>query len=479
MRPDGLPPGSCRDLTSPPVTPAEVGERFRAARRRDTIANALRLPFYQDLWSAQAGADQLELSELATFGKGDYIERFHLFWTEDLLRSTDLWANHTSGTTGSPTYRYRTQAEVEYAERFLARRRERRGVTGEERVVLSALSGSRSHGNALRAPGGGDVVVLPDTALTSPEELADWVTRPHLLRGRSRRATAMVAEQSILERATSGLHVLGWPEHSVTALSSCGTYARPYVRERMEALWSATVVEVFSASEVFGGAVRCRRCGWFHPHPYVQYDAVSLTGAEPVTEGLGLLVLSELFPLTQGQPFVRYRTGDLVEVGPAECPVDRFAFRFLGRMPDQRGPMPAAIGWELVPVLGEGWSQVPLLRPSELIASLDVLPNVVRRPVLGSTDDPAGIGVPGVRVRLISGPIPELRVSIAVGPPHGQATARAITAAVQDRQPELARAVANGVITLSVGIVDALDALEAADPPGSYTPTQANGGSPP
>lgn len=84
---------------------------------------------------------------------------------------------------------------------------------------------------------------------------------------------------------------------------------------------------------------------------------------EPVREGVGRLVVSTLYPLSQAQPVIRYDTGDIV-ASEGRCPVSgRQAFEFLGRRAD--------IVW-----LREGDVYRPLLTPSALNDVLDSAPEV-------------------------------------------------------------------------------------------------------
>ena len=99
-------------------------------------------------------------------------------------------------------------------------------------------------------------------------------------------------------------------------------------------------------SEVAGSTCHeCPGCGYFHARPIVVPEVVSPSApGEIVHKGRGELLLTALAPFQAYQPLIRYRTGDVVEVGPA-CPlVDDLGFRPVGRLTDRS----AGTGWAAV-----------------------------------------------------------------------------------------------------------------------------------
>jgi hypothetical protein len=77
--------------------------------------------------------------------------------------------------------------------------------------------------------------------------------------------------------------------------------------------FGARLIERFSLSEIFGGATLRADLDAFVLDPYVVGEIVDEDG-RPVAAGeAGELVMTELYPLVQMQPLIRYRTGDVVQ----------------------------------------------------------------------------------------------------------------------------------------------------------------------
>lgn len=179
-----------------------------------------------------------------------------------------------------------------------------------------------------------------------------------------------------------------------------GGRVNPTVAELVTSAFPHAVqVERYSLSEVLGGASRVT------PSPYLRLDGhvigeVLDADGSPTPPGVpGDLVLTELFPLVQIQPLIRYRTGDVVEAaGEGDLHLD--GFRWWGRAGDC---FPNAGGW--------------MLRRSLLMDWLCEQPSVARavhRPLLrslGSTD----VSEPCAVARWIHGTT-ELIVCLRVNP---------------------------------------------------------------
>jgi hypothetical protein len=99
---------------------------------------------------------------------------------------------------------------------------------------------------------------------------------------------------------------------------------------------------------------------------------------QPIDRGVGVLLLTALYPFTQQMPLVRYFTGDLVEVvEPASAPGGLQA-RYLGRL--TRSVIDAS-GADVQPLLLSG----PLYETLEAVADLAITPRF--------TDLAAGCGL--------------------------------------------------------------------------------------
>lgn len=127
-------------------------------------------------------------------------------------------------------------------------------------------------------------------------------------------------------------------------------------RNVLEEVFRAPLLNVYGVSEIAGAAgAQCGSCGGFHMPPFVIPEVVAPDDDHRVVErGVGELVLTSLYPFTQLQPLIRYRTGDLVEILPPCGSVLDVGFLPVGRVsnsivsPDSGVLLPAAILYEAV-----------------------------------------------------------------------------------------------------------------------------------
>ena len=142
----------------------------------------------------------------------------------------------------------------------------------------------------------------------------------------------------------------------VAFLLTNGQYISTTWRRRYAEYWGAAVVDRFALSEAFGGATEDPSTGWYLFDPCCFPEVVALDTRQPISEGLGELLLTTLYPFQQGLPLIRYATGDLVAVtGRHPRSAGHPAIRPLGRLfhailPDDRGMplVPAAVGAEVI-----------------------------------------------------------------------------------------------------------------------------------
>ncbi len=193
-------------------------------------------------------------------------------------------------------------------------------------------------------------------------------------------------------------------------------------RRRLARAWNATLWDNYSLSEIPAVATTCDRCGALH------FDdmPVLLELIDPLTEKVAPgpvaeLVLTTLLPDVTGFPFLRYRTGDLVELSAARC--ERGAgFFVLGRAADAVLAMGAA-GTEV-------W-----LSPRGLLDALDDEPAVDRHPVI---HEQRGVVRPGVlgspRATVVrAGDAVTLRVAVRAPFDEDAAEVAALAARVRSR----------------------------------------------
>ena len=98
-------------------------------------------------------------------------------------------------------------------------------------------------------------------------------------------------------------------------------------------VWNAELWDNFSLSEFSTSALECPDCGHHHwLSPPIIHEVLDAVSHAPIDRGVGELTLTSLHPFVQAMPLIRYRTGDLVEIGPRCSVVGSRGFTPLGRI---------------------------------------------------------------------------------------------------------------------------------------------------
>lgn len=105
----------------------------------------------------------------------------------------------------------------------------------------------------------------------------------------------------------------------------------PETRERIEALWGASIYDYYGLSDIFGScAGMCEEKDGLHwAEDHILVEVLDQQSGEPVAEGgRGELVLTTL--KKSARPMVRFRTGDIVSFTSEPCNCGRTSIRMLG-----------------------------------------------------------------------------------------------------------------------------------------------------
>ncbi len=125
----------------------------------------------------------------------------------------------------------------------------------------------------------------------------------------------------VARRGISGLQL--------KAVFGTGDYITPRWRSYCERVFGAPYIECYANTETMGVASRCMECGSYHFSYHVVPEVVDMQTLEPIQEGRGYLVLTNLYPFRQMQLLIRYNTEDIVDI--KHCPDSRLAFEMCGR----------------------------------------------------------------------------------------------------------------------------------------------------
>ncbi|HLO76559.1 MAG TPA: phenylacetate--CoA ligase [Magnetospirillum sp.] len=105
----------------------------------------------------------------------------------------------------------------------------------------------------------------------------------------------------------------------------------PETRDRIEALWGASVYDYYGLSDIFGAcAGMCEEKHGLHwAEDHILVEVIDPATGEPVAEGeRGEMVLTTL--KKRARPLIRFRTGDIVSFTSEPCRCGRTSQRLLG-----------------------------------------------------------------------------------------------------------------------------------------------------
>ncbi len=219
----------------------------------------------------------------------------------------------------------------------------------------------------------------------------------------------------------------------VKEIGTTGFRLSPHWRRVVESAWRATLYDNYSLSEFSTPAFECKACGFNHwQSPPLIAEVVDAFTREPLQEGIGVLVLTGLYPFVQGLPLLRYWTGDLVELGPPCGPEGERGVRCLGRLSQA--------------LVRPGRSHPVLVAPQDVYDFLDGRPEVARQPhpceTLGLVRS-SEIGIVKYDLELLQGPTltpqvtVELRFDPRIFPEAGRRLGEELAAFLLARSPAL------------------------------------------
>ncbi len=122
-------------------------------------------------------------------------------------------------------------------------------------------------------------------------------------------------------------------DYHINKVALTGRYLSENIRTFLEGHWNALITDSYRRSEfAVNGTIMSEHPGYQHfVLPISIPEVVHPITLEPLETGLGVLVLTSLYPFAQRQLLLRYWTGDLVYRGP-KSDNDDVTFKLKGRM---------------------------------------------------------------------------------------------------------------------------------------------------
>lgn len=310
-----------------------------------------RSPYYRERFGAAADRVKSvdDLYRLPVLRRDDVLAHHSELLCE---RVQPARVQYTTGTTGKRLFLYRSPAEQAFISDFFSRVTHCTAI-GQSRPLFLSLT-TNYHGDPTAVPGFAYVLTAGAIDRTQASQARAILERRFDFPGVDPYVTAIVGGDLMIKALTAYLMSEGVDPAStaVRHLIFTGGYVSTSRKHLLSELWDASVHDRYSLSEVFGGAAETQVGGPWAFDSYVIPEAVHPRTMEPIRDGIGLLVLTGLYPFMQMMPMVRYDTGDLVEiVEDREHLAPDLQVRFLGRL---RRSIIDDTGDRVVPLLVSG-----------------------------------------------------------------------------------------------------------------------------
>lgn len=294
-----------------------IGETLRWARDRS--------PFYAQSFNH---LDFRNVWTVESLSKVPILTREKVREAGESILCTGLHISHlqnTSGTSGEPLLLYRSIEETQFIRAFFSEV----NASSEDCLPLVLNLTVPHHGTGTPIPS--RVCVLESGV--ADQELLDHtllvLRKAFHLPGVGERVIALSGSHSQMLALTNYCIEQGIDSSSfqIRYLHITGQHLTSRWKQVLEHFWNAKVIDRYSLSEIFGGATYCQYCSGFHFDPLVIPELVRIDQHTSMTNGVGMLLLTTLYPFVQMQPLIRYATGDVFEVTETSCPTRSFYFK--------------------------------------------------------------------------------------------------------------------------------------------------------
>jgi phenylacetate-coenzyme A ligase PaaK-like adenylate-forming protein len=340
-------------------------EVFRDRLLRETVAWCIdHSSFYRDRF----GVVGTEFSGL------EDLERLPILFREDAANNTDAMlcssgppacVQYTTGTTGTFFQLYRSQAEVSDIGRFFSHLIATNDGLEQDRPLCLALA-SAYHGTPTPVPTRAYILSAGVYDRTQASQARRILEHSYRFPNVERRVSMLVGGDILIKALTGYLMADGFDftNSGIRTIIMTGGHMSAARKHLLARTWNARVIDRYSMSEIFGGAVECEIGGAWTFDAEVIPEVVHPRTLRAMRTGIGVLVLTGLYPFVQMMPMIRYYTGDLVEiVDSPETGAPDLLVRFVGR--ERRS---------ILDVTGEGIT--PLLLAAPLNEIIEAIPDV-------------------------------------------------------------------------------------------------------
>lgn len=292
-----------------------------------------RSPFYRERF-ADAGevAGTGDLHRLPVLFRQDVVDNHATLRCDASLPSA---VQYTTGTTGKFLQLYRSAAEQAFIWEFFSARLQasagaRQGLRPLHMNLVNAY-----HGTLLNMPSRAYVLSVGTFDRAQVSQAQGVLEHTYDLPGVEPRVSVITGTERMVMALTAYLISVGFDlaGSSVRTIALFGGHVPASRKHLLARHWHAQIRDQYSLTEMFGGARECGVGGPWVFDPHVVPEVVHPRTLEPVSEGIGVLLLTGLYPFVQQMPLVRYFTGDLVDIVAGPDEPAGLQVRYVGRLP--------------------------------------------------------------------------------------------------------------------------------------------------
>ncbi len=275
------------------------------------MQHAKQAPFYAKLWRDHDvdSITEASFAELPIVTKAEISAAGRSAQVRDGEVCDEIF---TSGTTSTPFVSAKSHSEQRFIADFYKRFYE--GFDLSERPRALQFN-NPYHGGSISVPSPVHMHRLGVYDRGSFAYARQLLTEPQDDHGVAADVTVLVGLERILRAFAidTAAQIGSGLETKLTSIVTYAQYLSSHSRKLIEDAFGAPVRDRYGLSEIFGGASQAK-CGWYFFDPSVWPEVVCPQSGRAIREGRGVLLLTSLYPFQKAQPFIRYNTGDIVEV---------------------------------------------------------------------------------------------------------------------------------------------------------------------
>lgn len=277
-------------------------------------------------------------------------------------RSPVAMVQQTTGTGGRALPIYKSHSEITFIREFFGKTLSN---LAERQRTLTLTLVDAYHGRPLEVPANVFPLHVGMTDDIHAKEARRILETEFDIANTERRVSVLIGLVPYLKTLTQYLVDTGFNFKAcgVKVICPICTIITPRWRQILETTWGAQVAERYSLSEVFGGATRNPRTTTYLFDPVVIPEVVDPFSERPIVAGMGVLLLTTLFPFVEMQPLIRYRTDDLVTVTKWDGDAGEPHVAFKGRLAN-------------APIVEVDGKARVLFAPSDVYEALDSIPDI-------------------------------------------------------------------------------------------------------